>query len=57
MKKLKQVLPYPEIFIIKLRKRIIPKIGKKIFLERWRRIHLDERIDSVTLTGLENKRC
>jgi hypothetical protein len=34
VKKLKQVLPYPEIFIVKLRKRIIPKIGKKIFLER-----------------------
>jgi hypothetical protein len=34
----KQILPYPEIFSMKLKKRIIPEIKRKTFLNSWRDI-------------------
>jgi len=34
----KQILPYPEIFPIKLKERIIPEIRRKTFLDSWRGI-------------------
>ena len=36
--RVKQVLPYPEIFSIKLKDRIIPEIKRKTFLDSWRGI-------------------
>jgi len=36
--RVKQVLPYPEIFSIKLKERIIPEIKRKTFLDSWRGI-------------------
>jgi len=36
--RVKQVLPYPEIFSIKLKERIIPEIRRKTFLDSWRGI-------------------
>lgn len=34
----KQILPYPEIFSMKLKERIIPEIKRKTFLNNWRGI-------------------
>jgi hypothetical protein len=34
--RVKQVLPYPEIFPIKLKERVIPEIRRKTFLDSWR---------------------
>ena len=34
--RVKQILPYPEIFSIKLKERIIPEIRRKTFLDSWR---------------------
>jgi hypothetical protein len=34
----KQILPYPEIFSMKLKERIIPEIKRKTFLNSWRGI-------------------
>ena len=36
--RVKQILPYPEIFSIKLKERIIPEIKRKTFLDSWRGI-------------------
>jgi hypothetical protein len=36
--RVKQLLPYPEIFPIKLKERIIPEIRRKTFLDSWRGI-------------------
>lgn len=36
--RIKQVLPYPEIFLIKLKERIIPEVRRKTFLDSWRGI-------------------
>jgi PAS domain-containing protein len=36
--RVKQILPYPEIFLIKLKERIIPEIRRKTFLDSWRGI-------------------
>jgi hypothetical protein len=38
VERVKQILPYPEIFSIKLEKRIIPEIKRKTFLDSWRGI-------------------
>jgi hypothetical protein len=37
-KRIKQLLPYPEIFPIKLRERIIPEIKTRTFVDSWRGI-------------------
>ena len=34
--RIKQILPYPEIFSIKLKERITPEIGRRTFLDSWR---------------------
>jgi hypothetical protein len=36
--RVKQVSPYPEIFSIKLKERIVPEIRRKTFLDSWRGI-------------------
>jgi hypothetical protein len=36
VERMKQILPYPEIFSIKLKERIIPEIRRKTFLDSWR---------------------
>ena len=36
--RVKQVLPYPEIFSIKLKERIIPEIKRKTFVDSWKGI-------------------
>jgi len=33
--RVKQILPYPEIFLIKLKERIIPEIRRETFLNSW----------------------
>jgi len=38
VERVKQILPYPEIFSIKLKERIIPEIRRKTFLDSWRGI-------------------
>jgi len=38
VERVKQILPYPEIFSIKLKERIIPEIKRKTFLDSWRGI-------------------
>jgi hypothetical protein len=37
-KRVKQILPYPEIFSTKLKERIIPEVRRKTFLDSWRGI-------------------
>ena len=42
-KRIKEILPYPEIFQIKLNDRIIPEIEKRNFLDSWRGVFATTR--------------
>jgi hypothetical protein len=57
VERVKQVLPYQEIFLIKLGERIIPEIRRKTFLNSWRgifgTIKYDEKDKKKVIIELE----